>query len=188
LRKIASILLICVFLCNAFGYKLYYQILENKSIAAFEKRIEAKQYLSSQLLELKIPLAIPYLTNSDFSDCWGETNWKGKHYRYVKRKISNDTLILLCLPNPTKDRIENQLSALNKALAEMNSDTKSKPSNSQKTALFQLLKSDYLPTESWEVKNISGVEEQVFCLYHPCRLKTTIQDAAYVPPKSFHTV
>ncbi|MBK5272338.1 MAG: hypothetical protein JJE22_15125, partial [Bacteroidia bacterium] len=47
----------------------------------------------------------PYYTSTKFETYYGETQFNGEHYRYVKRKISGDTLYLLCLPHIEKDNI-----------------------------------------------------------------------------------
>jgi hypothetical protein len=45
---------------------------------------------------------MPYISDKDYENAYGETVIKGVHYQYVKRKIENNVLYLLCLPNDTK--------------------------------------------------------------------------------------
>lgn len=105
LKKTAAILLIVIFLFNIVGYRLAFNYLENKATQRLEQRIDAGQYSDNQLLEIKIPLKIPYYTGTKYEVCYGETQFNGEHYRYVKRKVSGDTLYLLCLPHKEKDNI-----------------------------------------------------------------------------------
>ena len=37
----------------------------------------------------------------------GEIDINGTHYNYVKRRVNNDTLYLLCIPNQAKTRLLN---------------------------------------------------------------------------------
>lgn len=59
------------------------------------------------LVMLKIPINLPYQTDwKDFEPTDGETVIKGITYKYVKRKVSRDTLILLCLEHQDKTQLE----------------------------------------------------------------------------------
>ncbi|MGI4750993.1 MAG: hypothetical protein ACRYFB_10180 [Janthinobacterium lividum] len=59
------------------------------------------------LVILKIPINLPYQTDwKDFEPTDGETVIKGITYKYVKRKVSRDTLILLCLEHQDKTQLE----------------------------------------------------------------------------------
>lgn len=79
--------------------------MEQNATARLESKIDAGQYSESQLQEIRILLSVPYYANTGFQACYGETDYQGQHYRYVKRKISGDTLYLLCLPHTEKDNI-----------------------------------------------------------------------------------
>lgn len=53
-----------------------------------------------------MPLHLPYMSNwSKYERIDGEIEFDGVHYNYVKRKVTNDTLYLLCLPNKTKSEL-----------------------------------------------------------------------------------
>lgn len=70
------------------------------------QQLDNHQYNDSELIEVKIALHTPYLTNwSDYERVDGEAEVNGVYYSYVKRKIYNDTLHLLCLPNKNKTRL-----------------------------------------------------------------------------------
>lgn len=59
------------------------------------------------LVMLKIPFFLPYQTETkDFEPTDGEIIIKGIAYKYVKRKVCRDTLILLCLEHSDKTRLE----------------------------------------------------------------------------------
>ncbi|HTF27386.1 MAG TPA: hypothetical protein VK625_01000 [Flavitalea sp.] len=53
-----------------------------------------------------MPLNLPYYTSSTgYEKIQGEVEVNGKHYNYVKRKISHDTLYILCITNSEKNRL-----------------------------------------------------------------------------------
>ena len=49
---------------------------------------------------------MPYITNwSNYERVDGEMEVNGIYYNYVKRKVYNDTLYLMCVPNKNKTRL-----------------------------------------------------------------------------------
>ena len=51
---------------------------------------------------------MPYISSqSDFERIDGEVNIQGKSYKYVKRKVENGQLVLLCLPDVQKMHLDN---------------------------------------------------------------------------------
>ena len=90
-------------LFNAIGYKAWFYYAENKSDRQLEAQLDRHQYNDEDLVTLKIPLNIPYqLNESQFERIDGEISLDGKLYKYVKRKVSEGNLILLCIPNVNK--------------------------------------------------------------------------------------
>ena len=70
------------------------------------QQLDNNQYNDHELIEVKIALHTPYLTSwSDYERVNGEAEVNGTFYTYVKRKIHNDTLYLLCLPNSNKTQL-----------------------------------------------------------------------------------
>jgi hypothetical protein len=107
LKRAAAILLLILFLFNWFGYRLLSGYLQTQADARLEARLDQEQYDPAQLIEMRVPLNMPYQLNSpDFERYDGEIEIDGVHYKYVKRKVENGHLVLLCLPNETKMRIQ----------------------------------------------------------------------------------
>lgn len=51
-------------------------------------------------------MLLPYSTNwKDYERYDGAFELDGVHYNYVKRKLQNDTLYVLCLPNTTQTKL-----------------------------------------------------------------------------------
>ncbi len=60
------------------------------------------------LIEIKIPNPIPYTKAvANFDRINGEITFKSKVYKYVYRKISEDYISILCLPDVNKTNINN---------------------------------------------------------------------------------
>jgi len=68
-----------------------------------EASLDSNQYNDQDLLVLKVPLNIPYqMEVSQFERVDGEIALNGKIYKYVKRKVSEGNLVLLCIPDATR--------------------------------------------------------------------------------------
>ena len=73
-----------------------------------EQSIDRQAYSAESLVEIRVPLHMPYTNNQkQFEQFSGSIRLNGKDYNYIKRRIYNDTLILLCLPDIAKTQIKN---------------------------------------------------------------------------------
>ena len=99
-------MLLSIHLFNLAGYTLLFDYFIQQSNEQLTHQLDAHQYDDNDLLEVKIALHTPYLSNwSDYERVNGEAEVNGIYYTYVKRKIHNDTLYLLCLPNKNKTQL-----------------------------------------------------------------------------------
>ena len=106
-KKIAAALLISILFFNWLGYNLVVNYLQQKSDTRLEALLDENQYDDSQLIELKIPTHVPYQTSwASYERYDGEVELNGILYKYVKRKVANDTLYLMCIPNTKKMDLE----------------------------------------------------------------------------------
>jgi hypothetical protein len=102
-RKIAAALLLLMLLFNWIGYSFVSDYLQYHSDINLEKQLDANLYNEDDLIELKLAINLPYQNNwSDYERYDGEIEYNGVSYKYVKRKVANDTLYLKCLPNTGK--------------------------------------------------------------------------------------
>lgn len=98
-----AITLLFIHLFNLAGYQLLFEYFIIQSDKHLTQQLDSRQYDEEQLVEVKLPLHLPYLTNwNEYERVDGEMEVKGVYYSYVKRKVCNDTLYLLCLPNQNK--------------------------------------------------------------------------------------
>ncbi len=81
--------------------------MKNASTAAIEQKADAHQYSDDELISIKTTLNLPYYSSSaDYQRAYGSISINGQDYEYVKRRVYNDTLELLCLPNHTKTKLQ----------------------------------------------------------------------------------
>jgi hypothetical protein len=143
-KKIASAILIFILLFNLFGYRFVADYLQQKSDARLEARLDKNNYNESELIELKIPIHLPYQTSwAEFERYDGEVNLNGILYKYVKRKVTNDTLVLLCIPNHQKMDLQTARDDFFKNTNDLAQNSNSKKSDNSKTISFKKLMSEY---------------------------------------------
>jgi len=105
-KKLAAISLICLLAFNWYGFRIVTAILSDNADQQLETRLDNLQYDESQLIELRIPLNVPYQTSqSEFERHYGEMEVNGVFYTYVKSKVENGELVLKCIPNDSKKEI-----------------------------------------------------------------------------------
>lgn len=132
-------------LFNIGGYRWIYTCLEKNATVVLENKIDAGNFSDDQLVEIQIPLNMPYYSDKDFEEAYGETDWNGIHYRYVKRKISGNVLYLLCIPNKEKNKIVAAKNDFTRAQSDVQQNNV--PSK-QQTSVLKILISDYISQEN----------------------------------------
>ncbi len=106
MKKTIAILLLTVHVFNLGGYHALFAFLQQKASTQIIEQLDNGSYQSADLVEVKIPYPLPYAANwPDYQRFDGEADINGIHYNYVKRKMSNDTLYLLCIPNHEKTKL-----------------------------------------------------------------------------------
>lgn len=143
MKRIAAILLIALLLFNWYGYRFVFNYLQNKADAELNAKIDGSDYDESQLIEIKVPIDIPYqYTSSDFERSYGEIEQDGKIYSYVKRKIEDGFLILKCIPNIQKEKIQDAKHLLVRVNNGIDQEQNGKTS-SPLAKIFKSLSNDY---------------------------------------------
>ena len=130
---------------NLAGYQWLFCAIEKNATANLEQKIAAGKYSDEQLVEIQIPLNMPYYSDKDYEYVYGETDWNGEHYRYVKRKVSGNTLYLLCLPNKEKTSI---LKVKNEFTKAVNDIPGNKQDSQEKSGLIKLLTTEFRVNET----------------------------------------
>lgn len=105
-----------------------------------EALLDNDVYEEKELIEIKIPTNIPYQNSwAYFERHDGEVVMNGKIYKYVKRKVYNDTLYLLCIPNTKKMELENSRNDYLETSGDYNSNNTGKSGKSIPFSLKNLL-------------------------------------------------
>jgi hypothetical protein len=160
MKRAAAILLLIIFLFNWFGYRLLSDYLQHRADTQLESRFDQQQYNEANLIEIRVPLNMPYQSiSSDFERYDGETEFNGIHYKYVKRKVENGVLVLLCLPNESRMRLQNARDEFFKLVNDLQHDTQSKnstPASSIKNPV----------TEYWQQQNNWQLQALAVQLHH----------------------
>ncbi len=129
MKQIAASIIILLLVFNWVGYGIVVNIMQQKSDIVLEKSLDKKGYKEEELMELKIPLHLPYQNSwASFERFDGEVNLDGVLYKYVKRKLANDTLYLLCLPNTKKMMLETAKNNFYKDVNDLSKKNNSKKS------------------------------------------------------------
>lgn len=116
----------------------------NKELVA---KIDKFEYDESNLITVKVPLSMPYLTNwNDFKRTDGEITLNGKIYHYVKEKVYNGELILKCLPDEQKMNLQTAKNDFFKTQNDLQNNTSKNSDANSHVVKFTL--SDYIQTDN----------------------------------------
>lgn len=107
MKQLAAILLLGIFSFNIVGYWFVASYFEGTEKEKMELALDENNYSERQLISIKQPINLPYYQNSKtFQRVDGEIEIAGVLYKYVKSRIINDSLELLCIPNTGKMKIQ----------------------------------------------------------------------------------
>jgi hypothetical protein len=181
LKKFAAIILLALLAFNWLGYRLFINLLEEKASVSLQQKLDRDQYDNKRLVEIKVPVNLPYLSNwSQFEKYQGETEINGIHYKYVKRKLVNDTLILLCIPNDSKNELRTAQSEYFKQVNDLQGNNKK--AGQEKNHNSKSPVNDYLLHESFALINFQHVFTQHLTAFNE-PLSSSIQLVDEQPPE-----
>lgn len=183
--------MLLLLLFNWCGYHWVINVMQRKADLQLEAKLDKNEYIESQLIVISVPINLPYQTDwVSFERCDGEIEVNGLHYKYVKRKIENGNLILKCIPNDAKERLEaakNDIFKINNDLEQDIGVGKSHVPNSG-TKKYSAL--DYLIPRhvDFAAENMT-LEVQPFNLYLPRAVSALYFSTPAQPPElsSFST-
>ena len=178
LKKITALFIIILFLFNLFGYRIVVDYMQQKADAQLEASLDNNAYDDSQLIELKVPINVPYQTNwSAFQRFDGEVEVNGVLYKYVKRKVVNDTLYVMCIPNTKKMHLQSAKDDFFKISNDLLQNN-SKKSDNSKSNLAKIQLSDYIQYLS-SINRISFTNNQN--CWPPVRFQKTLSSPNVSP-------
>jgi hypothetical protein len=132
LRKIASLLLLALLSFNWFGYRLFISFFENEANEQFETKLDNNNYENNQLISIKVPVTnLAYYTNSKlFERVDGQVEINGVLCNYVKQRLYNDSLELLCIPNAAAMKLQTEKNDLVKSVNDIQQTDQTKKTSS----------------------------------------------------------
>jgi len=148
IKTIAAILVLGLFLFNWVGYRLLTSFMEARADMQLQTRLDDNDYEESQLISLKVPIThLSYYHNSaEFETVSGKIEVEGVQYKYVKRRIFNDSLEVLCIPDAAAMKLKaakNQFFAFVNGLQQGGHEKK----QSAHANVSRDLSSEYYPTQ-----------------------------------------
>jgi hypothetical protein len=95
-------------LFNWFGYRILISSMEENAKLKLERQLDETNYDESELISIKVPASnLAYYTNSSlFERIDGQIEIEGIQYKYVKRRLYQDSLELLCIPDQAAMRLQ----------------------------------------------------------------------------------
>jgi len=101
--------------------------------AVLTAKLDNGSYNESDLITVKIPVNMPYLSNqSMFERVDGEITLNGQVYKYVKRTVQNDTMTLLCIPHVEKTELQQKANEYAGKINDLPSNDNSKKAETAK--------------------------------------------------------
>lgn len=119
-------------LFNWYGYRFAANYLEDIATNDLQTQLDKNQYNESDLVSIKVALAMPYTASSEqFENIEGTLDVNGISFQYVKRRYFKDSLEVLCIPNLDKTNIRSARVEFDKLASEfVNLQAQKKTTNS----------------------------------------------------------
>ncbi|HEX6224849.1 MAG TPA: hypothetical protein VFZ52_10590 [Chryseolinea sp.] len=119
MRKLFSILFALLLLLNVMGYYGVFLGLQYKNDREMIKKFDADAYSQAEMLTIKIPISIPYASDSrEFARVDGIFEHDGEFYRLVKQKLERDTLYVVCIKDHENKRIDDAMESFVKTFTD----------------------------------------------------------------------
>lgn len=120
-------------------------ILESRENKRMEVALDQNNYSGDQLISIRVPTNLPYYNNSiTFQRIDGEIEVGGIYYKYVKCRIYNDSLEMLCIPNTAKMKIKAAELNFSKMVSDFQSPDTKKNSRTENKGLPKILEYESL--------------------------------------------
>jgi len=147
LKKLFAIALLGILLFNWGGYRLLTDFLEDRADLQLEAQLDQDNYDESTLISIKVPTNLPYYHNNiNYERVDGSINIRGVEYKYVKRRIYNDSLELMCIPNLAKTGMQNARDDFFRLANDLVTNNSTKKSGNQHGHTIKFSVQDYTAT------------------------------------------
>ena len=175
MKKLAAIFLLLIFLFNIGGYRLWFYFEQQQSDKRIAAILDNEEYDDADLITIKIPLKLPYQTDwTEFERTAGEVEMDGTIYKYVKRKVQEGELVLLCIPHYDKMHLNNAKDDFFKYANDLAQNTSNKTPANPGHNLKNPLSDFYLGSVDLQKDYLPGI-------HHNFKLQYDIGNLVYVP-------
>ncbi len=100
MKKLIAIALLFIHLFNIGGQLAFYQYLVFKTDRFFNEQINKNLYSVDDLTEIKIPVNLPHAADwKGYINLNGEVRFANASYNYVKIRVTQKAIYLMCIPN-----------------------------------------------------------------------------------------
>ena len=109
MKKTAAIIVLGILLFNWCGYQVLTACLENRANTQLQSKLDRNNYKESELISVKVPVEnlSYYNSSTQFEQVEGQIEIHGLQYSYVKRRLYNDSIETLCIPNHSAIHLKN---------------------------------------------------------------------------------
>jgi hypothetical protein len=117
---------------NWFGYRFVISFFEDEANEKFESQLDNSNYDNDELISIKVPATnLAYYTNSKlFERVDGQVEINGVLYNYVKQRLYNDSVELLCIPNAVVMKLQTEKNDLVRSVNDIQQTDQAKKTNS----------------------------------------------------------
>jgi hypothetical protein len=180
LKRFSAILFLLVLVFNFFGYRTVIAYLEKNTDTVLEQKLDNREYNDHELISIKTTLNLPYYNSSaDYERAFGSINIDGVVYEYVKKRVYQDTLELLCLPNSTKTKLQEAKHNLAKSAADGQASVPAKKG----TPTLKISLPDYCQIFETATIVSSGINNE-FVLRNAAFIFSDYRQVPDLPPKT----
>lgn len=139
-KKLIGIFLLLLFLFNLVGYRIVFSYINTVLDKQAEASFDNNKYDENATVTIKVPLYLPYQAErSAFERADGKVNINGKVYRYIKRKIINNEMILVCVADNEATKLNKNQSDFLKTTTGLFDNNSSKKADAASIGFFKLL-------------------------------------------------
>jgi PBP1b-binding outer membrane lipoprotein LpoB len=161
-KRIAAILLLVLLLFNWVGYEFYTAILQDHADKTMVANLDQNKYTDADLISIKVPAThlSSYVNSKEFQRIDGKIEIEGVLYNYVKRRFSEDSLELLCIPNKTATSIQTARNEFFKLVNDLQHPGQSKKSD-QHSSSFKGFSAEYFSnSQSFAISNMMLIRQK----------------------------
>lgn len=160
-----------------------YDFMQQKANEQLDTFLDNHSYDESQLIEIKVPISLPYQNDwTSYERYNGEIELNGITYKYVKRKVSNDTLYLMCIQNSAKMRLETAKNDFFKISNDLVQNTHSKKTDNSKVSVKNLQSVFYESTFFIKINSPFGSHENLWLPSEASKLCAAFHLSPEQPP------